>query len=66
MNGVSKISVGGLGRYQYFLQVVPTTYRYQNGEEIYSNLYSVTEHDILVHPERGGSFKQPGKETRTI
>lgn len=60
LNGVERIPIGGMGRYEYYLQVVPTVYRYQNGEEIYSNLYSVTEHSTIIIPQRGSSFRQPG------
>jgi hypothetical protein len=49
----------GLGRFQYFINVVPTIYEYSNGRRVGTNQYSATEHNKEIHPE-GGSFKQPG------
>ena len=41
------------GMYQYYFQVVPTTYKFLNGTVIQTNQYSVTEH--LRHVEFGSS-----------
>jgi len=60
LDGAKEIVESGLGRYQYFLQVVPTRYEYSSGKRLETNQYSVTEHKVFVHPESGGSFKQPG------
>jgi len=59
LDGTKKVVTKGLGRYQYFIQVVPTIYKYQNGKQLVTNQYSVTEHTLLVDPTKG-SFKQPG------
>ena len=49
----------GLARYQYFIQIVPTVYKYLNGKQVYSNQYSVSESDYIIESTTG-SFKQPG------
>jgi len=60
LDGAREIVNSGLGRFQYFLQVVPTIYEYASGRRLETNQYSVTENTVYVHPEKGGSFKQPG------
>jgi len=42
------------GMYQYYIQIVPTLYKFLNGTEILTNQYSVTEHMRHVNP---GSHK---------
>jgi len=59
LDNVKKIVESGSGRYQYFIQVVPTIYKYSNGKELYTNQFSVTENTIIVDPT-ASSFKQPG------
>jgi len=56
----SKVITDGYGMYQYFVKVVPTTYRYLNDEHepIVSNQYSVTEH--LRHVTPGSDRGLPG------
>ncbi|CAN0109434.1 unnamed protein product [Ectocarpus sp. 6 AP-2014] len=44
--------------HQYFLQLVPTVYRLDNGETVHSNQYSATEH--LKHVHDGTSRGLPG------
>jgi len=41
------------GMYQYYLKVVPTTYKYLNGKIVQSNQYSVTEHMRHLSPGSG-------------
>lgn len=41
------------GMYQYYIQVVPTLYRYLNGTQMQSYQYSVTEHMRHVNPGSG-------------
>lgn len=41
------------GMYQYYIQVVPTVYRYLNGTTIHTNQFSVTEHLRKVNPGSG-------------
>jgi len=57
LDGTSKIVEKGLGRFQYFIQIVPTIYR-DTRRSIYTNQYSVTEDSVIVEPV--GTFKQPG------
>lgn len=45
----------GSPMYQYFVKIVPTTYRETNGQLINSNQFSVTEHErVLLPNSRGG------------
>ena len=46
------------GMYQYYFQVVPTTYVFLNGTVIQTNQYSVTEH--LRHVDFGSARGLPG------
>jgi len=46
------------GMYQYYFQVVPTTYHFLNGTTIQTNQYSVTEH--LRHVDFGSMRGLPG------
>ncbi|KAL7570901.1 hypothetical protein ACA910_018958 [Epithemia clementina (nom. ined.)] len=48
------------GMYQYYVQVVPTTYKFLNGTVIQTNQYSVTEHLRHVEIGIGGSRGVPG------
>jgi len=41
------------GMYQYYIQVVPTLYRFLNGSTIQTNQFSVTEHMRHVNPGSG-------------
>jgi len=41
------------GMYQYYLQIVPTTYKYLDGRTIHTHQYSVTEHMRHVNPGSG-------------
>mmetsp|Transcript_37759 Transcript_37759/g.43126 ORF Transcript_37759/g.43126 Transcript_37759/m.43126 type:complete len:418 (+) Transcript_37759:45-1298(+) len=41
------------GMYQYYLQIVPTTYKYMDGRVIHTHQYSVTEHMRHVNPGSG-------------
>jgi hypothetical protein len=41
------------GMYQYYLQIVPTTYKFLDGRTIETNQYSVTEHMRHVSPGSG-------------
>lgn len=41
------------GMYQYYIQIVPTTYKYLDGRTITTNQYSVTEHMRHVSPGSG-------------
>jgi endoplasmic reticulum-Golgi intermediate compartment protein 3 len=41
------------GMYQYYFQIVPTTYKYLDGRTIETNQYSVTEHMRHVSPGSG-------------
>jgi len=44
--------------HQYYIQVVPTLYRYLNGTQVQTNQFSVTEHQRHVHP--GSNRGLPG------
>jgi len=59
LDGVTKLVQKGSGRFQYFIQVVPTIYTYTNGKRIFTNQYSVTENTVIVDPT-ARTFKQPG------
>jgi len=39
--------------HQYYIQIVPTLYKYLNGTSIQTNQFSVTEHTRLVNPGTG-------------
>jgi len=46
------------GMYQYYMQIVPTQYKFLNGTTIQTNQYSVTEH--LRHVNPGSNRGLPG------
>ena len=60
LDGHSKQILDGYGMYQYYIKVVPTTYKYLDGDDpdIQSNQYSVTEH--LRHVNPGSHRGLPG------
>jgi hypothetical protein len=41
------------GMYQYYLKIVPTTYKHLNGRETVTNQYAVTEHMRHLSPGSG-------------
>lgn len=47
-----KITVGG-GIFQYYVKVVPTTYKYLDGKVVDTNQFSVTEHVTTVKAKQG-------------
>ena len=53
LDGMTKIVPKGLGRYQYFLNIVPTVYKTGWGNTIVSGQYSFTEMNTLVDPMDG-------------
>jgi len=55
LDGRAKRIDEGHGIYQYYLKLVPTTYRYLNGSEVNSNQFSVTEHmrQVSIGSQRG-------------
>ena len=53
LDGQSRTVVDASGMYQYYIQVVPTVYRFLNGTVIRTNQYSVTEHLRHVTPGTG-------------
>ncbi len=50
LDGERRMIQDAYGMYQYYVQIVPTLYRYLNGTEIQTNQYSVTEHMRHVQP----------------
>jgi len=59
LDNVQKTVTKGLGRFQYFIQIVPTIYQYSSGKSITSNQYSYTENTYIVESTSQG-FKHPG------
>mmetsp|Transcript_2556 Transcript_2556/g.4493 ORF Transcript_2556/g.4493 Transcript_2556/m.4493 type:complete len:388 (-) Transcript_2556:1922-3085(-) len=58
LDGTEKTTMGTkgeLGKYEYFVKVVPTTYKRRWGSPIYTNQYSVTEYFRPSDPAKGGS-----------
>mmetsp|Transcript_25031 Transcript_25031/g.37364 ORF Transcript_25031/g.37364 Transcript_25031/m.37364 type:complete len:413 (-) Transcript_25031:191-1429(-) len=53
LDGREQVIEDTYGMYQYYIQVVPTLYRFLNGTEIQTNQYSVTEHLRHVQPASG-------------
>ena len=49
----ASLSQGASGVYQYFLKVVPTSYRQLGGTTIASNQFALTEHFREAHPGYG-------------
>lgn len=58
MDGQSRVVEDTYGMYQYYIQIVPTLYRFLNGTTIQTNQYSVTEH--LRHVQPGSGRGLPG------
>lgn len=50
LDGATRTVTDGYGMFQYYLQVVPTVFRYLNGTTIDTFQYSVTEHTRHVDP----------------
>mmetsp|Transcript_18496 Transcript_18496/g.25450 ORF Transcript_18496/g.25450 Transcript_18496/m.25450 type:complete len:406 (-) Transcript_18496:139-1356(-) len=53
LDGRDQVVEDAYGMYQYYIQVVPTLYRFLNGTTIQTNQYSVTEHMRHVNPGSG-------------
>jgi len=53
LDGEERVIEDGYGMYQYYIQVVPTLYKWLNGTEMQTNQYSVTEHMRHVTPGSG-------------
>mmetsp|Transcript_39271 Transcript_39271/g.84697 ORF Transcript_39271/g.84697 Transcript_39271/m.84697 type:complete len:427 (+) Transcript_39271:141-1421(+) len=58
LDGAVRTVVDGYGMFQYYLQVVPTVFRFLNGTTIETFQYSVTEHTRHVDP--GSNRGLPG------
>ena len=58
LDGVKRTIGDDHGMYQYYIQVVPTTYRYLSGRTVRTNQFSVTEH--LRHVTPGSNRGLPG------
>ncbi|KAL7518931.1 hypothetical protein ACHAWX_003731 [Stephanocyclus meneghinianus] len=58
LDGVVRTVEDGYGMFQYYLQVVPTVFRFLNGTTIETFQYSVTEHTRHVEP--GSNRGLPG------
>ena len=58
LDGASRTVTDGYGMFQYYLQVVPTVFRFLNGTTIETFQYSVTEHTRHVDP--GSNRGLPG------
>lgn len=58
LDGENRMIEDMSGMYQYYFQVVPTLYKFQNGTSIQTNQYSVTEH--LRHINPGSNRGLPG------
>jgi len=53
LDGTSRVT-GDFGMmYQYFLKIVSTEFRYLNGKRLYTNQYSVTEHERNIATRHG-------------
>ena len=53
LDGAARTVSDGYGMFQYYLQVVPTVFRFLNGTTIETFQYSVTEHTRHVDPGSG-------------
>jgi len=53
LDGEKRMIEDAYGMYQYYIQVVPTLYKFLNGTTIQTNQYSVTEHMRHVNPGSG-------------
>lgn len=61
LEGTTRVVERLAGHYQYFLQVVSTSYTAVNGTEVHTNQYSVTEQAKMVDFTRAGAgSKIPG------
>jgi len=63
LDGVTKRTAGGSALYQYYIKVVPTTYKPLRGEPLVTSQYSVTEAERPVAEgtgARGAEFVLPG------
>mmetsp|Transcript_17742 Transcript_17742/g.25041 ORF Transcript_17742/g.25041 Transcript_17742/m.25041 type:complete len:438 (+) Transcript_17742:165-1478(+) len=58
LDGANRMIEDAYGMYQYYIQVVPTTYKFLNGTIIQTNQYSVTEH--MRHVSPGSNRGLPG------
>lgn len=58
LDGQSRMIQDAYGMYQYYIQIVPTEYRFLNGTVIQTNQYSVTEH--MRHVSPGSNKGLPG------
>ena len=58
LDGQSRMIQDAFGMYQYYVQIVPTLYRFLNGTTIQTNQYSVTEH--MRHVTPGSNKGLPG------
>ena len=58
LDGATRSVADGYGMFQYYLQVVPTVYRFLNGTTVETYQYSVTEHTRHVDP--GSNRGLPG------
>ncbi|KAG5175856.1 endoplasmic reticulum vesicle transporter-domain-containing protein [Tribonema minus] len=58
LEGESRVIRDSYGMYQYYIKVVPTTYKPLSGPSVTTNQYSVTEH--LKHVEPGSGRGLPG------
>lgn len=58
LDGSARMVQDAYGMYQYYVQIVPTEYRFLNGTKIQSNQYSVTEH--MRHVSPGSNRGLPG------
>jgi hypothetical protein len=53
LDGAKRTVTDGYGMFQYYLQVVPTVYKFLNGTVVETFQYSVTEHTRHVDPGSG-------------
>lgn len=58
LDGETRVIKDTYGMYQYYFQIVPTTYRFFNGTLLHTNQYSVMEH--LRHVDPGSNRGLPG------
>lgn len=58
LDGAVRSVTDGYGMFQYYLQVVPTVFRFLNGTTIETFQYSVTEH--IRHVDPGSNMGLPG------
>ena len=58
LDGEERMIQDAYGMYQYYVQIVPTLYKYLNGTTIQTNQYSVTEH--MRHVTPGSNKGLPG------